>query len=497
MVMDTQLLWAKGRRVAVTSTTSRPTLTFYSILTAVLSDETAALYMITATLADMNSDALKDVVAWREDERKMRVLLQRRATSTTTVSTFTPVLMTSVNVLFANSTVLTLQSCDMNADGKNDVVVLRTTNTLPNLYALSILRQINATLGTFEHVPVMQVADSDGLLTHVVCGDVDGDGDTDLVVAGSTLTWLERSGAAFVQRDLFTDDQPTTSVRLGDVNADGMVDILATQTSLEGDADAVYVFLNAVANRFATPQILERGVPTNPMAPQLWDMDRDGDQDVLVSTSYDTAVRWYANVGASTCEQPLPSSDPEPSPSPASLSRSASRSTSSSASASKGTRSRTPSVSLSTSRSASASRSSSRFVGSRSSSSSVSPSKIGVSSRSSSSSVSPSKIGVGSRSSSSSASPSKIGVGSRSSSSSASPSRISSSRSRSSSASPSRIVGTRSRTPSPSLSASRTNSRVVGSRSSSASPSRSRAVVSASSSRTPSPSASKTRRVNA
>lgn len=117
-------------------------------------------------------------------------------------------------------------------------------------------------------------------------GDIDRDGDFDLVSAGNQVQWFENSGGAnptFTQHSIASGSG--NDVEVFDMDNDGDPDVLAAQGSLvewyENDGTGQFVATHFIANIFA--------YDTVPV-----DLDRDGDVDI-VTTNYQN-IKWYENV---------------------------------------------------------------------------------------------------------------------------------------------------------------------------------------------------------
>ncbi|OUJ71092.1 hypothetical protein BXP70_22510 [Hymenobacter crusticola] len=141
-------------------------------------------------------------------------------------------------------------------------------------------------------------------ITTVLTGDVDGDGDQDLLVlpsvSGSALRqvriYLNNGNSSFTSASSFTLRSTPTNLELGDIDGDGDLDLLAPNNGpvLTGTLDT---YLNNGQGAFT----LVPGSAANPIALgtyKLRDADGDGDLDIF-ALNYATA-RVYFNNGSGT-----------------------------------------------------------------------------------------------------------------------------------------------------------------------------------------------------
>ncbi|MCO4773437.1 MAG: VCBS repeat-containing protein, partial [Deltaproteobacteria bacterium] len=109
-------------------------------------------------------------------------------------------------------------------------------------------------------------------------GDMDGDGDIDLVIAdqaADTLFLFDNDGS-WTQTAIASIDAPR-EVELADFNRDGALDIVI---AAQGSVDDVIVYLNDGTGGFpATGTVV--GSPNNPDAVSVFDLQGDGDMDIL------------------------------------------------------------------------------------------------------------------------------------------------------------------------------------------------------------------------
>mgnify|MGYP003672070191 CR=1 FL=1 len=152
---------------------------------------------------------------------------------------------------------------------------------------------------TASHMPIaIDSTDS------VALGDVDGDGDQDLVVGnwGQNRLYLN-SGGTFsdaTATNLPIDTDYTDSVALGDVDGDGDLDLV-----LAASFDYYYtygqnrLYLNDGSGSFSDVTASHMPVDSDyTTTVALGDVDSDGDLDLVCGNSYDHQDRLYLNDGA-------------------------------------------------------------------------------------------------------------------------------------------------------------------------------------------------------
>jgi hypothetical protein len=134
-----------------------------------------------------------------------------------------------------------------------------------------------------------------GGLQEIAAGDLDGDGDLDLVATGyapgGTVSVALNNGAgSFTGGAAVSIGQSTRAVALADVDNDGDLDLLATDSS----GNAVAVRLNDGTGTFGSTQSV--AVPNSPFDLALGDLDGDGDLD-LVAVGFGGSVSIHLNNG--------------------------------------------------------------------------------------------------------------------------------------------------------------------------------------------------------
>jgi hypothetical protein len=174
---------------------------------------------------------------------------------------------------FITDAVRDFELADLNGDGFDDLVIAAANNS--GVSDLQIL--ISDRMGRFTPLPQDQVP---GRLrsvasTELETADVDGDGDTDLVIGAAHGVWLNDGAGQFTQ--LPVDLRGERVVALGDLDNDGDPDLLTTTQ------ESVQQWTNGGFGNFF------RQGPALPMADAyggvLGDVDGDGDLDAIVVTS--------------------------------------------------------------------------------------------------------------------------------------------------------------------------------------------------------------------
>ncbi|MEK9694574.1 MAG: VCBS repeat-containing protein [Candidatus Poseidoniales archaeon] len=130
--------------------------------------------------------------------------------------------------------------------------------------------------------------------------DMDGDGDLDIVSASwldSTVAWYENDGAAdpsWTATDITTSAAGVHSVFVGDMDGDGDLDIVSGDYN---DATIAWYENDGAADPSWTAADID-GNATGVRSVHVADMDGDGDLDILSASALDNTIAWYENDGA-------------------------------------------------------------------------------------------------------------------------------------------------------------------------------------------------------
>ena len=133
--------------------------------------------------------------------------------------------------------------------------------------------------------------------------DLDQDGDIDILAAGylaDTVAWYENDGAAsFSKRIVDAGADGAHSVVTGDMDGDGDLDLLTTNQ----DGGQVVWYENDGAEGFGSPMVIDQYPLMTAKRAEFVDMDSDGDMDVVAGHFGEPPVpsgevAWYENEGS-------------------------------------------------------------------------------------------------------------------------------------------------------------------------------------------------------
>lgn len=189
-----------------------------------------------------------------------------------------------------------VESADFNADGKNDLVV-----TDGKVYRGIAILYGNGN-GTFQAPLVL--GDMSGYEWGLVIGDIDSDGDIDIVVGNSSLRQLQiykntGSGNRFTGAfDIVAVNNPDgtrqADVTLADMNNDSNLDvIIGTENTT-----AFEVYLNDGSGNFAYSTGGGTGSGHGGKGSTAYDYTNDGWKDIIIADENLSQIQFYRNDGA-------------------------------------------------------------------------------------------------------------------------------------------------------------------------------------------------------
>jgi hypothetical protein len=180
-----------------------------------------------------------------------------------------------------------LAAGDLNGDGQPDLALLNGATTVPRIEVY-----LSRGAGVFAN-PLLTPIRTPFVLTQIAAGDLDGDGNVDLVTAGVGVNiWFNRGDATFSEPVHYDSPLPST-ITLRDLDGDGALDIVVTTGVGRNDART----LRNLGNRTFTPFI---GFPsadqTNAVA--IEDVDGDGKADLVTAGRAEVRVLRDFNNGS-------------------------------------------------------------------------------------------------------------------------------------------------------------------------------------------------------
>lgn len=183
-------------------------------------------------------------------------------------------------------------AADINGDGRLDILGAARADDSVYWY-----RNEGGSPPTFTEFVV-----TDSVLSSwsVYAADIDGDGDLDVTSAGrddDKISWHENDGSdppVWTKHVIDTDARRAQKAYADDVDGDGDVDMLSASGA--GDEIAWYENDGAV-----DPTFIKHSLTTSANnAKWVWtaDLDRDGDTDILAAAETEATIEWFENDGA-------------------------------------------------------------------------------------------------------------------------------------------------------------------------------------------------------
>ncbi len=244
-------------------------------------------------LGDLDGDGKPDLVVTNRDSQTVSIFMNTSVPGPITASSFAP------NVDFTTrSDPWCVVISDVNGDGKPDLLVMNRGNN-----TVSIFRNVSTsgsiTASSFSSGVVFETGSRPTCLT--IC-DVDGDGKPDLVVSNfysNTVSVFRNisvpdtiTADSFAPRVDFTTGANPVGVDVGDVDGDGKPDLAVINSN--DNSISVFRNISTPGNISFAPRI-DFVTGTYPNSIIAGDMDGDGKPDLVITNSNDNTISVFRN----------------------------------------------------------------------------------------------------------------------------------------------------------------------------------------------------------
>ena len=214
--------------------------------------------------------------------RCIRIVLRLICASATTLAlaqtvTFTPDLLTSNSFLFNSA-----PAVDLNNDGREDLITSCGSGSGNGQFAISL------STGDGVYAPQVCYSLPSGQALSIAVGDVNSDGNLDLIVANGTNTfyeYLNNGKGSFHLQASFQTTAPIYSIVAADANHDGKIDLIWTGINDQ----KLFVYFGNGDNGFTVGPVSTLNIQGQ-LA--IGDFDGDGKVDIVSqATQYGTSVQ--------------------------------------------------------------------------------------------------------------------------------------------------------------------------------------------------------------
>ncbi|MEG0187840.1 T9SS type A sorting domain-containing protein [Algoriella sp.] len=152
--------------------------------------------------------------------------------------------------------------------------------------------QIGFTQTTFGNEQIIE-GNKDFVRVH--SGDIDGDGDQDVIAGSGILKWYENDGTGkFISSRSIDIQGALQTIYLTDLDGDNDLDILCESRNMSDNK--IVWFANDGRGNFSSEKIITNQVISTHCV-YAADLDNDGDNDVLSASVIDDKIAWYENEG--------------------------------------------------------------------------------------------------------------------------------------------------------------------------------------------------------
>ena len=232
---------------------------------------------VAAKIADLDGDGLKDI-AVADSAGSLQFFFNRGGGSFDRSSIS--------GAASLGPSPIDLDVADLNGDGRPDIAVA-SANQQGSVSVL--LNQGNRSFS-----PAVTYSSTCAVASGIVIGDVDQDGDNDIVEIGQcsrAAVMLNNGSGAFTLRGLFGSGAGSRSIALPDLNGDGFKDIAYVNN---GNADITVSFNNGSSSFGSAWRYFAWDLPDDLV---IGDFDNDGDIDIAVANSYYSIIFVLLNGG--------------------------------------------------------------------------------------------------------------------------------------------------------------------------------------------------------